>query len=176
MCLFFLVVAMSDKPQTSFQVVNIKPLLKWTHLLTDNHKCVFFSRFLLVQHRSERYPFHLVQAALRSVLQRKNNSSKMKVSVANLEGALFSLEVSPDIELENFKVLVEVEAGLPSSQCVILFNGRPMMDMKKTLSGYGVADGDVLLLQPMMMRPPQAQQQAPGEWDGQQFSQEMGQS
>ncbi|XP_030835068.1 protein DDI1 homolog 2 [Strongylocentrotus purpuratus] len=86
----------------------------------------------------------------------------MKVSVANLEGALISLEVSPEIELENFKVLVEMEAELSSSQCVILYNGRPMLDMKKTLSGYGVADGDVLLLQPRMMMPPQ-NPQAPGQ-------------
>ncbi|XP_071502846.1 protein DDI1 homolog 2-like [Diadema antillarum] len=84
----------------------------------------------------------------------------MKVSIANLEGALISVEVSPEIELENFKVLVEVEVGLPSSQCVILFNGRPMLDMKKTLKAYGVIEGDVLLLQPVMMMPPQQQQQS----------------
>ncbi|XP_063965953.1 protein DDI1 homolog 2-like isoform X2 [Lytechinus pictus] len=79
----------------------------------------------------------------------------MKVSVANLDNALISLEVSPEIELENFKVLVEMELGLSASECVILFNGRPMLDMKKTLSAYGVSDGEVLLLQPLPTMPPQ---------------------
>ena len=87
-----------------------------------------------------------------------HHCGKMKVT-ATLEGdQIFSLEVSEDLELENFKALVEFESGVPSSQIVIFHNGVPLRDPNVTLNGYGVKDGDVLLiqrsLQSMQQRPP----------------------
>lgn len=70
----------------------------------------------------------------------------MKVT-ATLEGEqIFNLDVSDDLELENFKAFLEFESGVQSSQIVIFHNGVALRDDKKTLNGYGIKDGDVLLM------------------------------
>ena len=70
----------------------------------------------------------------------------MKVT-ATLEGEqIFNLDVSDDLELENFKALLEFESGVQSSQIVIFHNGVALRDDKKTLNDYGIKDGDVLLM------------------------------
>ena len=59
---------------------------------------------------------------------------------------VYSLEVSPDMELENFKVLVGVESGmLDQSDMVFFHSGRLLTGDKKTLTELGVADNDMLL-------------------------------
>lgn len=71
----------------------------------------------------------------------------MKVTTT-LEGdQIFALEVSEDLELENFKALLEFESGVSSSQIVIFHDGVPLRDDKKTLNDYGIKEGDVLLMQ-----------------------------
>ena len=63
---------------------------------------------------------------------------------------IFSLEISPDIELENFKVLVQVESGVENMANMVFFhNGRILLGDKKTLKDFGVADNDVLLFGPL---------------------------
>lgn len=60
--------------------------------------------------------------------------------------AVYSLEVSPDIELENFRVLVGVECGeMNTSNMVFYHNGRLLSGDKKSLTELGVSDNDVLL-------------------------------
>lgn len=76
--------------------------------------------------------------------------TKMKVTVATLTDYIFVLDVSPDLELENFKAFCEVESGFPASEIVIAFNGRPLMDNKKSLKDHGVRDGDAVILQHML--------------------------
>ena len=77
----------------------------------------------------------------------------MKVTVT-LEGEqMFNLDVSDDLELENFKAIVEVDSGVQSSQIVIFHNGVPLQDNKKTLNAYGIKDGDVLLMRRSMPLP-----------------------
>ena len=71
----------------------------------------------------------------------------MKVTVTCTDSDnILSLDVPPDIELENFKVMVQVEAGIDDlSNMVFLHNGRVLMDDKKALNTLGVNDGDMLL-------------------------------
>ncbi len=73
----------------------------------------------------------------------------MHVTITTLNDEIFSLEVSEDLELENFKALCEFETGIVSNEIAILWNGRPLQDEKKTLNQYGIKNGDVLLLQQM---------------------------
>lgn len=73
----------------------------------------------------------------------------MKVTVTTLTDDIFVLDVSEDLELENFKAFCEVESGVPASESVIAFNGRPLMDNKKSLKELGIKDGDVVILQHM---------------------------
>ncbi|KAG5682453.1 hypothetical protein PVAND_011804 [Polypedilum vanderplanki] len=71
----------------------------------------------------------------------------MKVTVVTLDDLTFSLDVSEDLELENFKAFCEVESGLIATEIMIFFNSQPLTDNKKTLSQYGIRDGDLVTLQ-----------------------------
>ena len=77
----------------------------------------------------------------------------MKVTVTTLGDQMFTLEVNEDMELENFKALVEFESQIPASEMAILWSGRPLQDNKKKLAEYGIKDGEVLLLQRMQGGP-----------------------
>lgn len=74
----------------------------------------------------------------------------MKVTVTTLTDYIFVLDVSEDLELENFKAFCEVESGFPATEIAIAFNGRPLLDNKKSLKEYGIKDGDVVILQHML--------------------------
>lgn len=71
----------------------------------------------------------------------------MKITVTTLTDYIFELDVSEELELENFKAFCEVESGFPSAEIVILFRGQPLVDDKKSLKDHGVGEGDVVLLQ-----------------------------
>ncbi|XP_075213515.1 DNA damage inducible 1 homolog rngo isoform X4 [Lycorma delicatula] len=73
----------------------------------------------------------------------------MKVTVSTLSDELFVLDVSEDLELENFKAFCEVESGFPAPEIVIVHNGRPLVDNKKSIKKHGIRDGDVVILQHM---------------------------
>ena len=63
--------------------------------------------------------------------------------------AVYSLEVSPDIELENFKVLIQVESGSDMTNMVFFHNGKLLIGDQKSLTALGVVDHDVLLFGPL---------------------------
>lgn len=89
----------------------------------------------------------------------------MHITVTTLSDQIFSLDVSEDLELENFKALCEFEIGISASEIAILWNGRPLHDDKRTLKSYGIKDGDMLLLQHMHgvpQTPHSPQQPGPG--------------
>lgn len=73
----------------------------------------------------------------------------MKVTVTTLSDDIFVLDVSEELELENFKAFCEIESGVPAHEIVIAFNGRPLMDDKKSLRDHGIQDGDAVILQHM---------------------------
>ncbi|XP_018430372.1 PREDICTED: protein DDI1 homolog 2 [Nanorana parkeri] len=64
----------------------------------------------------------------------------------DLSEVTFSLEVDPDFELENFRALCELESGVPADQALILYAERPLTDNQRSLSSYGLKDGDVVIL------------------------------
>ena len=87
----------------------------------------------------------------------------MKVTVTMLSNQdIFVLDVNGDIELENFKALCEFESGIPSNEIAILWNGRPLGESTKTLNGYGIKEGDILLLQRLQPGNTGAQRQSGG--------------
>lgn len=71
----------------------------------------------------------------------------MRLTVTTLDDKIYNLDVSPDMELENFKALCEFEAGIPASQISLMHNGRPLHDNAMKLKDYGVTAGDMILLQ-----------------------------
>lgn len=79
----------------------------------------------------------------------------MKLTVTTSDDNIFTLDVSTDMELENFMALCEVESGIPLVQMMLTHDGQPLTDTSKTLAAYGVSDGDVLFL---LKKPPTANQ------------------
>lgn len=79
-----------------------------------------------------------------------NNTFTMKITVTTLSDDIFVLDVSEDLELENFKAFCEVESGYPAPEIVIAHNGMPLLDDKKSLKDHGIRDGDVVILQHML--------------------------
>lgn len=73
----------------------------------------------------------------------------MKVTVTTLSDEIFVLDVSEDLELENFLAFCEIESGIPANEIVILFRGQPLMDMKMTLHNHGIGNEDAVILQRM---------------------------
>lgn len=71
----------------------------------------------------------------------------MKVTVTTLADFIFVLDVSEDLELENFKAFCEIESGFPATEILIAYNGMPLIDNKKSLKDYGIQDGDAVILQ-----------------------------
>ena len=71
----------------------------------------------------------------------------MKVTVTTMTDLVFALEVSDDMELENFKVLCSLEANIAQERMSVFFNGELLTDLKKKLNEYGVKDGDMMLVQ-----------------------------
>ena len=71
----------------------------------------------------------------------------MKLTVTTLDDHIYNLDVADDMELENFKAFCEIESGIPANAMTLLVNGRPLQDPKLKLKDYGVAEGDVILLQ-----------------------------
>jgi len=70
----------------------------------------------------------------------------MKITLTTEDGSFFSLDVSGDLELENFHALLEFESEIPAAQVIVSFEGRELKDLKKTLVDYGVKEGDMLLI------------------------------
>ncbi|XP_046977130.1 protein DDI1 homolog 2 [Vanessa cardui] len=70
----------------------------------------------------------------------------MKVTVSTLNDEIFVLDVSEDLELENFKAFCEIESGFPAADITLTFNGKPMIHDKKSLKELGVHDGDVVVM------------------------------
>ncbi|XP_072283433.1 protein DDI1 homolog 2 isoform X2 [Pyxicephalus adspersus] len=74
----------------------------------------------------------------------------------DLSEVTFSLEVDPDFELENFRALCELESGVPANQAQIIYAESPLSDNQRSLSSYGLKDGDVVVLRqkdPSEVRP-----------------------
>ncbi|XP_056634596.1 protein DDI1 homolog 2-like [Diorhabda sublineata] len=71
----------------------------------------------------------------------------MKIKVTTMTDFTFDLDVSEDLELENFKALCEIESGFPASEIAIALKGRPLMENAKSLKELGIKDGDSVTLQ-----------------------------
>lgn len=59
----------------------------------------------------------------------------------------FSLEVSDELELENFKAFCEIETGIQANELKVFYNNTALNDNKKSMSAYGVGDGDIIRLE-----------------------------
>ncbi|XP_036607426.1 protein DDI1 homolog 2-like [Trichosurus vulpecula] len=70
----------------------------------------------------------------------------------------FSIQVDRDFELYNFRVLCELESGIPAEEAHIVFAENYLEDNHRSLASYGLKDGDVVILR-------QTQNEEPGSPD-----------
>lgn len=73
----------------------------------------------------------------------------MKITVTTLSDEIFTLDVSEDLELGNFKAFCEIESGVPARELIVVHEGRPLLEDTKSLRHFGIHEGDVVLLQHM---------------------------
>ncbi len=71
----------------------------------------------------------------------------MRITVTTLSDDIFNLDVSEDLELENFKAFCEVESGIPSVEISLVFNGKILEDNSQSLKALGLKEGDVVVIQ-----------------------------
>ena len=71
----------------------------------------------------------------------------MRLTVTTLGDDIFNLDVSEDLELENFKAFCEVESGIPAAEMAILFQGKPLENGTVSLKNHGLKEGDVVVIQ-----------------------------
>ncbi|XP_057606479.1 protein DDI1 homolog 1 [Hippopotamus amphibius kiboko] len=64
----------------------------------------------------------------------------------DLSEATFSLQVTPDFELHNFRVLCELESGIPAEEIQIVYMERLLAEDHRSLGSFGLKDGDVVIL------------------------------
>lgn len=64
----------------------------------------------------------------------------------DLTEVTFSLQVSPDFELCNFRVLCELESGVPAEEIQIIYMEQLLTDDHCSLGTYGLKDGDMVVL------------------------------
>ncbi|GJZ90216.1 DNA damage-inducible protein 1, partial [Tanacetum coccineum] len=69
----------------------------------------------------------------------------MKITVMTADEQILTLEVDPNESVENMKALLEIESRVPLQQQQLLYNGKEMRN-NETLSGLGVADGDLVMM------------------------------
>ncbi len=73
----------------------------------------------------------------------------MKILLTTLEGNIYPVEVSSDIELINLKALCEQETNIPAEKMSISHNGSPLIDNTRSLASYNIKDDDILMIQQM---------------------------
>ncbi|XP_005346824.1 protein DDI1 homolog 1 [Microtus ochrogaster] len=64
----------------------------------------------------------------------------------DLTEVTFSLQVSPDFELCNFRVLCELESGVPAEEIQFIYMEQLLTDNHCSLGTYGLKDGDMVVL------------------------------
>ncbi|XP_036283098.1 protein DDI1 homolog 1 [Pipistrellus kuhlii] len=64
----------------------------------------------------------------------------------DLSEATFSLQVSPEFDLHNFRLLCQLESGIPAEETQIIFMERILVDDHCSLGSYGLRDGDMVVL------------------------------
>jgi DNA damage-inducible protein 1 len=73
----------------------------------------------------------------------------MKLLLTTLDGNIFPVEVSADIELINLKALCEQETNIESAKISLSHNGKILAGDSKPLSSFNVVENDILMVQQM---------------------------
>ena len=63
----------------------------------------------------------------------------MRITVTSVAtDSVFPLDIPADLEVENLKAFCEAEAGIPVKEMILLFEGKPLREDKKTVEQCGI--------------------------------------
>jgi hypothetical protein len=71
----------------------------------------------------------------------------MKLLLTTLEGGIFPIEVSPDLEVINLKALCEQETSIPLGDMSLSHDGKVLGDDNKSLVAYSIKENDIIMVQ-----------------------------
>lgn len=71
----------------------------------------------------------------------------MKILLTTLDGNIYPVEVSSDLEIINLKALCEQETGINMARMSLSFNGQFLTDNNKTLASYSIGENDIVVVQ-----------------------------
>lgn len=66
--------------------------------------------------------------------------------------AVFALDITEDMEIENVKAFCEAESSIPAKDITLLFNGKTLSEDKKSIADYGIKDGDMIVMERKIKR------------------------
>lgn len=69
----------------------------------------------------------------------------MQVIVKGDAGQSIAVDANPEMEIENFKAMLEVISGLPAASVQLYHNDVELSDDQKCLQHYNVQEGSVLI-------------------------------
>ncbi|KAI9305429.1 ubiquitin-related domain-containing protein [Cunninghamella echinulata] len=71
----------------------------------------------------------------------------MKLTITTEDGEIYNLAIDNQMALEDLKALLEVECGVASEEQVLLFEGKEINELKKTMEEYNIKEHDIILMQ-----------------------------
>ena len=70
----------------------------------------------------------------------------MQITVTTEDGKVFPLDISNELTLQDLQALLELETGIAQHELLLVHTMSPMVEREKTLAGYGVEEGDVIMV------------------------------
>ena len=71
----------------------------------------------------------------------------MKILLTTLDGTIYPLEVSEDLELINLKALCEQETNIPAHKISLSYEGKPLDGDQRTLASFSLKDNEIIMVQ-----------------------------
>ncbi|CAF0802662.1 unnamed protein product [Didymodactylos carnosus] len=69
----------------------------------------------------------------------------MHITVTTFDGQhVLSIDVNNELDLNSLKVLCEDELKIKASEMMLMHNGKPLTDDRRTLGDYNIKDNDLL--------------------------------
>ncbi|KAG1441400.1 hypothetical protein G6F56_011501 [Rhizopus delemar] len=73
----------------------------------------------------------------------------MLVTVTTDGDEIYNLEIDSQMAIEDFKALLEAESGVSPTAQKLIYQGRELLEAKKTLEEYHVGNNEIIHMQHM---------------------------
>eukprot|EP00833_Pecoramyces_ruminatium_P002168 jgi/Orpsp1_1/1176200/evm.model.c7180000056745.1 len=70
----------------------------------------------------------------------------MKISILTDTDELHSIDVTPELTINNLKKSISSKINVPSDEIILIYNGNPIKDENKTISDCSISNDDIVQL------------------------------